>query len=319
MDNGIRQLNEWMWGYRAARALHILCGLGVFTRLAERGAMPADDLAAACGADAAVLGKLLIAGAAMGLLDKDGDRYRNSALSDAYLVEGRPRYQGHIIAHSAMVWDVWGDLPKTAGRPELFNVDEATKHRNFILGMHDITMSGRGELFLAALDLTERQSLVDIGGGPGTYSILSCQRYPQLRATVFDVPKTIAITRKMIAQHGLSERIGVREGSWETDDFGRGYDAALLSNVLHGPLSKAPTILHKAYAALEPGGLLAVQEFVLNDQKTAPLVPALFNVMVGAYSRAELTAEIEKAGFGDVRTVGQDDAIGCMWLTAAKP
>lgn len=318
MDDGIRQLNEWMWGYRAARALHVLCGLGVFSRMAERGAMAADDLAAACGADAAVLDKLLIAAAAMGLLDKDGSRYRNSALSDAYLVEGRPRYQGHIIAHSAMVWDVWGDLPKTAGRPELLKEDEATEHRNFILGMHNITMGGRGELFLAAVDFTGRRSLVDVGGGPGTYSILACQRHPQLRATVFDVPQTIAITREMIAQHGMAERIGVREGSWETDDFGRGYDAALMSNVLHGPASKAPMILQKAYAAIEPGGLLAVQEFVLNDEKTGPLVPALFNVMVGAYSRAELTAEIEKAGFGDVRAVRQDDEIGCMWLTAAR-
>ena len=104
--------------------------------------------------------------------------------------------------------------------------------------MHDITMGGRGELFLAAVDLTGRRSLVDVGGGPGTYSILSCQRYPQLRATVFDVPKTIAITREVITQHGMAERIGVREGSWETDDFGRGYDVALLSNVLHGPLTR---------------------------------------------------------------------------------
>jgi hypothetical protein len=317
MDDGLAKLNELMWGYRASRALHVLCGLKVFTRLAG-GAMSCDALASACGAEAGVLETLLIAGAAMGLLDKDGSAYCNSALSATYLAEGKPLYQGNIIAHSARVWDVWGELPKAAGIAELLKGDSG-EHRDFILGMHNITMAGRGALFLEAVDLTGRRSLADIGGGPGTYSILACQRYPGLRATVFDLPATAAITREVIGQHGLTARIGVQEGSWETDEFGRGYDAALLSNVLHGAGSQAGMKLRKAYAALEAGGLLAVQEFVLNDAKTGPLVPALFNVMVGAYSRAELAGEIEKAGFVDVQAAGQDAAVGSLWLTARRP
>ena len=318
MDDGLATLNELMWGYRASRALHVLCGLKVFTRLAG-GAMSCAALAAACGADAEMLDKLLIAGAAMGLLDKDGAAYCNSALSATYLTEGKPLYQGNIIAHSARVWDVWGELPKAAGIGALLKGDPAVEHRDFILGMHNITMAGRGALFLEAVDLSGRRSLVDIGGGPGTYSILACQRYPGLRATVFDLPATVAIAREVIGQHGLTARIGVQEGSWETDEFGRGYDAALLSNVLHGAGSQAEMKLRKAYAALEPGGLLAVQEFVLNDAKTGPLVPALFHVMVGAYSRAELAGEIAKAGFGDVQVAGQDNAVGSLWLTARRP
>lgn len=317
MDDGIGKLNALMWGYRAARAFQVLCGLKVFTRLGES-AMDAEQLASACGADTGMLAKLLVAGAAMGLLEREGQAYRNSALSGEFLVEGRPRYQGHIIAHSAKVWDVWSQLPKAAGVSESAG-DAAGEHRNFILGMYNITMAGRGDLFLKSVDLTGRRRLVDIGGGPGTYSILACQRYPELRATVFDVPETIAIAREVIAQHGLTERIGVREGDWETDEFGRGFDAALMSNILHGPESQAAMKLVKAHSALEPGGLLAVQEFVMNDEKTGPLVPALFNVMVGAYSRGELTAEIERAGFADVRSVGQDEDAGCMWLTARKP
>lgn len=314
--DGLAKLNELMWGYRAARVLHVLCGLKVFTRLGDV-AMEAAELAAACGADAGVLEKVLIAGAAMGLLDKDGAGYRNSALSAEYLMEGKPLYQGHMIGHSAKVWDVWSALPEAAGVAEGTS-DAAAVHRNFILGMHNITMAGRGALFLEAVDLTGRRSMADIGGGPGTYSILACQRYTGLWATVFDVPETIAIAREVIAEHGLSGRIAVREGDWETDEFGRGFDTVLMSNVLHGTQSMAAMKLRKAYAALEAGGLLAVQDFVLNDEKTGPLVPALFNVMVGAYSRAELTEEIVKAGFGDVRAVGQNDAVGCMWLTGKK-
>ena len=101
-------------------------------------------------------------------------------------------------------------------------------------------------------------------------------------------------------------------------DFGRGFDVVLLSNVMHGSTSAAPMKLAKARAALEPGGLLAVQEFLLENDKSGPLIPALFNVMVGAYSQAELTHEIEKAGFADVRLVGREDAVGASWLTAIR-
>ena len=317
MQNKLEQLNELMWGYRAARTLHVLVGLKVFTHLRE-GIKTTDQLAADCRVDLALLEKLLIAGAAMGLLSKDGSAWRNTALSDDYLVEGKPLYQGNIINHAARVWDVWSDLPAKAGLVKHSDDNAPAAHRNFILGMHNITLAGRGDLFLEAVDLSGRKNLLDIGGGPGTYSILACQHYPALRSTVFDLPETVAIACEVIAAHGLSDRIAVRPGSWETDAFGSGFDAALLSNVLHGPASQAAMKLKKAFSALHPGGLLAVQEFLMTDDKTGPLLPALFNVMVGAYSRAELTAEIDAAGFKEIRLVGKNDAIGSAWLTAIR-
>lgn len=317
MQHGIERLHEWMWGYRAARVLHVLTGLKVFTHL-DREPMTSGSLAAACRANEATLEKMLIAGVAMGLLERDAARYRNTAMSEAYLVEGKRHYQGNIIMHSARVWEVWSQLPDAAGRADLLNGDQGREHRDFILGMYNITMAGRGALFLESVDLSGRQAMADIGGGPGAYSILACQRYPELQATVFDLPETVAIAREVIGQHGLSERIHTVQGSWQTDDFGHGYDVVLLSNILHGPESMAGMILRKAYAAMDPGGLLAVQEFVLRDDKSGPLVPALFNVMVGAYSRAELTGQIEQAGFVDVQPVGQDDTVGSLWLTAQK-
>lgn len=317
MSYELDNLNEWMWSYRAARVLHVLSGLKVFTHL-EHKPMTAEALAQACGAPSELLEKLLTAGTAMGLLEKDGSLYRNSPLSREYLVEGKPLYQGHMIGHAANVWDVWTDLPGKVGL-RLSQKEDLDAHRNFICGMHNITTAIRGNLFLDVIDLSGRRSLLDIGGGPGTYSILACQHYPQLKATVFDLPETIAIAQNVIAQHGMADRIATRKGSWDTDDFGSGYDAALLSNVLHGPTSRAPMKLAKAFSALEPGGLLAVQEFLLSDDKTGPLIPALFNVMVGAYSQAELAAEIERAGFVEVRLVARDDAVGSAWLTATKP
>ena len=91
-----------------------------------------------------------------------------------------------------------------------------------------------------------------------------------------------------------------------------------MSNILHGPPSAAAMKLQKAFESLIPGGLLVIQEFLLNDAKTGPLVPALFNIMVGAYSSKELFSLIKQAGFTDPKIVAQDEEIGAVWMTARK-
>lgn len=317
MESGLRYLNELTWGYRASRALQVAAGLKLFTRLSEK-PQSCDELAAACGAKTDMIEKLLIACCAMGLLQKKGGRYCNTELSDQYLVEDAPLYQGHIIAHAAKVWDYWGDLANVVEGKSGYSGPEPD-HENFILGMQDITRAGRGQLFLDSVDLTGRKKLFDVGGGPGTYSILACKKYPELHATVFDLPETIAIARPIIETEGLTDRISVREGSWETDDFGESNDIVLFSNVLHGPTSMAEVKLQKAFDSMVSGGMVAIQEFALNDDKTGPLVPALFNVMVGAYSQPELSEVLVEAGFINVQAVVESEEIGCLWMTAIKP
>jgi hypothetical protein len=317
MEKGIAYLNELTWECRASRVLHVGVLLKVFTRLADKPLM-CKELAAACGAKADLLERVLIACCSLGLLERDGEAYRNTALSQEYLVEGRPLYQGHIIAHAARVWVYWHDLPQLI----LENPSpptEAQDHRNFILGMRDITMGGRGQIFLDHIDLSGRKKLFDVGGGPGLYCILACQKYPQLTATLFDLPETIAIARGLIEEAGLANRVTLRGGSWETDDFGSGNDVVLFSNVLHGPTSMAAMKLKKAFDSLVSGGMVAIQEFALNDDKTGPQLPALFNVMVGAYSKPELIEQITQAGFINAKVVTENEQIGCTWITAMKP
>jgi SAM-dependent methyltransferase len=262
--------------------------------------------------------KLLIACAAMGLVEKDGGLFKNSPLADTYLVAGKPLYQGDIIAHSDNVRHFWDQLEQEiCTQPRV--TDEAANHRNFIMGMHDLTMGPRGSIFSDNVDLSGRRRLLDVGGGPGTYSILACRKYPELKATVFDLPETIAIAREVIDKERLTESIEFCEGDWEKDDFGVGFDVVLLSNVMHGAGSLAAMKLRKSWEAMAGGGLLVVQEFLLNDDKAGPLTAALFNVMVGAYSGAELVAIIEEAGFIEAKVVITDDTLGAAWITAQKP
>jgi len=261
--------------------------------------------------------KLLIACSAMGLVERDGSLYKNSEFAATYLVPGAPLYQGDIIAHSDTVRGFWDGLEEQICL-ETPTEDEEKTHRNFIMGMHNITLAGRGRIFSDNIDLEGRRRLLDVGGGPGTYSILACAKYPQLEAVVFDLPATIAIARQVVAEQGLTGKIDFCQGDWEKDAFGDGFDVVLLSNVMHGEASLAEMKLAKSIEAMEGGGMLVIQEFLLNDDRTGPLTAALFNVMVGAYSASELLSLVKEAGFVDGRVVVRDDELGAGWITARK-
>ena len=124
--------------------------------------------------------------------------------------------------------------------------------------------------------------------------------------------------KEVVAKEDILDRIDFQPGNWDADEFGSGNDVVLFSNVLHGPTYKVGDKLAKAKDSMVKGGLLVIQEFVLNDEKSGPVIPALFNVMVGAFSQKELLDAIEEAGFVNSKVVINDDEIGCCWISAEK-
>jgi SAM-dependent methyltransferase len=324
MVDGLTYLTRMTWAYEAARALHVANNLGVFSLL-DGQPMTAGEIAERTGADSAMLEKLLIGCCAMDLLERVDGRYRNSQIADQYLVEGRPLYQGHNIAFSARVWNRWDQLEDTIRTGRLARpgvpVPDATpeQRRHLSLAMHNLTMAGRGELFTAHIDLTGRKRLFDVGGGPGTYSILACRKNLALRATVFDLPNTIPLAREMIARERLQDRIDTQAGNWNEEEFGRDNDVVLFSNVLHGPTSNASMKLQKAFRSMVPGGLLVAHDFMLDEEKNGPLIPAMFNLWAGAYSSRELVDEIVDAGFVNPQVAASSESLGSTWITATRP
>ena len=317
IEPGLLSLNDLSWGYRAASVLHTANKLGIFTILSEK-EMFGEQICRKIKSQTEMTEKLLIACVAMGLLERHGGQYKNTDLAQKYLVRGQELYQGDIIAHSAMVWNFWGELDSHIVSGTKPTVIKPADHKSFIMGMHNIAVAGRAKLFIDCIDLTGRKKLFDAGGGPGTYSIAACKRYPGLAAVVFDLPETISITKELIEKEGMQDRISVKKGDWTTDSFGNDNDVVLFSNVLHGSVSNAEMKLGKAYDSMADNGLLVIQDFLLNDQKTGPLIPALFNIMVGAYSKAELFSLVEAAGFGEAKIVAESEELGCTWIIAEK-
>ncbi len=320
-----RELAAMSWQYRSARALQTAHQLGVFACLDHHGETGTDELAGALGADARMLEKLLIVMAAMGLLSRDGDRWSLTDKAAATLCPDAPLYQGHAIAHMMTVWDTWHVLPQSVrgqqagaavGPPKTGRLDH--EHVSFIMAMHSLAMAGRADAVADLVDLGSARNLLDVGGGPGTYTMALLDRYPDLQATLFDLPQTIAIARANIERFGMSDRLTLRAGNWHDDEFGDGFDAVLMSNILHGPNDDTAMKLGKARDALKPGGLLIVQDFLMNDQKTGPLLPALFNLMVGAWSLGEMVEQVAHGGFDVLRHVAMAQATGQTLVIARR-
>ncbi len=311
------ELLQLSGGYWSTCALHAGVKLDLFSH-----AGTASELAQATASDVRGVEMLLNALTALGLMEKEGERYAATAFATEFLSRTSPRYLGYIIMHHHHLMDGWSHLDESvrSGTPirgRVSHDSNDSERESFEMGMFNLAMLNAPKI-VSKVDLQGRRRLLDLGGGPGTYAIHFCQANPQLTATVYDLPTTRRFAEKTIASFGLSDRITFQEGDFIGDDVPTGFDVAWLSHILHGegPEGCAVT-LQRAVAALEPGGMLMVQEFILDDNMEGPLFPALFslNMLLGtpqgrSYSQSQLEAMMTAAGVGSIRRLELDLANG---------
>ena len=324
------ELLQLSGGYWSACALHAGVKLDVFTPLAER-ALTAAELAGQLQSDRRGLAMLLDSLAALKLLEKRGESYAATPFSAEYLARSSPQYLGFILLHHHNLMASWAQLDeavKDGGplRERVSHMSDEAARESFEMGMFNLAMQLAPRI-VPQIDLSGRRRLLDLGGGPGTYAIHFCQRNPGLAAAVYDLPSTRPFAEKTIARFGLADRIAFVAGDFDLEEIEGRFDVAWLSHILHaeGPEGCA-AVLKKAVAALEPGGLILVQEFILDDGKDGPLFPALFslNMLLGtpagqAYSQGELFAMLAAAGVGDLRRLPLELPNGAGVIAGSVP
>jgi SAM-dependent methyltransferase len=289
--------------------LHVAVDLDVFTRIGE-GSLSAEELASQWKGDARSAQMLLDAIASMGLLRKNADQYTNTEAAKAFLVRTSPGYVGFAVKHHHHLVSAWSKLSKAvrSGKPSRKKRRSRSELESFLMAMYN-NASVLAPRITREIDLSQRQHLLDLGGGPGTYAVHFCQANPELRATVFDLPGTEPFARKTIKRFGLSSRIGFQAGDYLHDVIRGTYDVAWVSQILHsmGP-EGCHMVIEKAVSVVKPGGLILVHDFLLNDTHDGPLFPALFslNMLVNteegrSYSEGEVTDMMSNAGVRNIR------------------
>jgi len=148
----------------------------------------------------------------------------------------------------------------------------------------------------AALD--DARLLVDVGGGTGIYSIACLQRYPHLRAIVWDRPEVLKVAEEMAAEYGVSDRLELAPGDMFADPVPAGADALLLSNILHDwDEDECQTLVERCAQALAPGGRLLVHDVYLNDALDGPLPIALYSAALFSFTRGRAYSAAEYRGW----------------------
>ncbi len=309
-----------VWGFKT---LAVGVEFGLFTRLAGGRTVTVAEAAAEFGLDERPADLLLSASASLGLLERAGDGYRNSALAEQFLVEGRPYYFGAQVRYSDLrTYLPWhrvgealrGNRPLTwdpQQQDSLFDTTDPELVAQFWDAMF-ATSRFTARALADAYDFGAHRRLLDVGGGAGAFPIEFCLRLPELRATILDLPHVCVRAGERIAEAGLTDRIGTVAGDFLADPaLPDGHDVILLSMILHDwdePTNRA--LLARCHDALPPGGVIVISELLLNDERTGPPEAALMgmNMLVETeggknYSGAEYRRWLTDAGFVDVRTV----------------
>lgn len=297
-------------------ALHAGVKLEIFTAIGES-RLSAGEISEKLEVDLRGVTMLLNALTAMNLLIHEDNKYANAPSSNTLLSKHSDQYLGFMIMHHHYLMESWLRLDEAVktGKPmrTRSSYNDAVRRENFLMGMFNIAMKTAPHV-VAAVDISRCRHLLDLGGGPGTYSIHFCRKNPQLRATVFDLPETRPFAEKTIARFGLAERIGFLSGDYLQDEIPGTYDAVLLSHILHaeGP-DECRMIVGRAVEVLQPGAIIMIHEFILDNTMDGPLHPALFalNMLLGtpsgrSYTEAELISMLENAKVRDIRRIKID-------------
>ncbi len=150
--------------------------------------------------------------------------------------------------------------------------------------------------------------VLDIAAGHGLFGIEIAKQNPEARVTGLDWAPVLRVALRNAEKAGVTDRYDMLPGSAFDVDFGGPYDVVLLTNFLHH-FDKATNVglLKKVRAALKPGGRAATLEFVPNEDRVSPPMPAGFAMTMltttadgDAYTLTELTAMHNEAGYSGV-------------------
>ncbi|NWU96505.1 ASML protein, partial [Upupa epops] len=320
-------------GFRASKALFVACKLKMFDHLKAKGPQKAMDIANDLGTSVCGTERLLDACAALGLLEKTPQGYRNTDSANTYLTsDGEYSLHGYIIHSNDHVWPLFTHLESAVKegcrqnhqafgkKPEDLFKDyyhnQEVKQR-FMAAMHSIARLTARDV-ATAFDLSQFKSACDIGGCTGALAYELVQIYPHLKVTVFDLPEVIANTSsfKPSGQHTAS--VTFLSGDFFKDSLPEA-NLYILSRVLHDwPDEKIQVLLSKISAVCKPGSALLVAEIVLDEWRTHPSRAVLQSLSMTEgkqRSGSEYKQLLEKYGFTNVQvkiTGNLLDAVFCF-------
>jgi SAM-dependent methyltransferase len=313
------RIMRYSFAYAAPLILEAAVDVGAFDAL-EGGPRSLDQVAAATRASRRGLRALLNALVGLELLTKDdAGCYALTPDSAKYLVRSAPGYLGGFLRHaSTQLIPRWLHLTEAVrtGRPTAAVNQEGEGSVFFEKFVEDLfplnypVAKALGE----ALNVGQAQRpvhVLDLAAGSGVWGIALARLSPQVRVTAVDWPGVLPVTKRIAERHGVADRFRFVAGDLLAAEFGSGYDIATLGHILHSEGERrSRELLNKVFAALAPGGTVAIAEWLVSADRREPVRGLIFavNMLVNTddgdtFSFEEMREWLLAAGFGQVCTL----------------
>lgn len=306
------RIMQFAWSYAPTLAIESAVRHRVFDTL-DKGPRTVPQLVSETGTSERGLTAILNLLVSIHLLAREGDRYMLTPESATFLVSSKPAYYGVFFKHiSDDLLPRWLQLPEVVrtGQPtQKVNVetDGAEFFAQFVESLFPLSFPAASKLgeHLGIASATAPISVLDIGAGSGVWSIALALQSPQVRIHAVDWPNVLEVTKKVARHHGVAERLTTAPGDFFEANFGSGHRVATIGHILHSEgRERSQRLLKKVFAALAPGGTVAIQEFMPNDERTGPPNALIFavNMLVhtesgDTFTFAEMSQWLRDAGF----------------------
>lgn len=310
------RIMQMAWGYSAPLILEAAIRNKVFDTL-DSGPKRVDEVAAATGASPRGLRAIMNALVGFEFLKVSGGRYELTPESSTFLVTTKPTFFGGLIAHtSSQILPSWMQLSEVVatGKPATAVNSEEDGSAFFQELVSNIFPMSYGAAQALGKHLALGESgpafrVLDLGAGSGVWGIAVAQSSPRVTVTAVDWPGVLPIAQKTAARFGLAERYSVVAGDLATADFGRDHNLITIGHILHSEgVERSKKLLRKCFDALAPGGTIAIQEFLVNPERTGPPMGLIFavNMLVNTdsgdtWSFEEIAGWLKEVGFTNPR------------------
>jgi len=315
---GYLRLMRLSTGFRESKIILTANEFDLFTVLSEKRLL-SSEIAEKINVNDRAIVVIMDALTAMGFLIKDNSLYRNSEVSERFLVKGKPGYKGDLLKFMNGSWKHWSNLEETIRtgivdlEEDLLNQSQREYNQIYIRAMDNVGRE-RAERVAKKLDLANAKNMLDIAGGAATYSIAFVKENPKLTSVVLDLPFPLEVASENIEKNELTDRIYTRAESYWNAEYEPEFDLVLISQIIHGlSYSQCAKLVKRSVQALAPGGRMIVLDSILSEDRTFPYHAALFSAYMLAtteqgrsYTFNEVCTWMTDAGLGNIRRIELD-------------
>jgi ubiquinone/menaquinone biosynthesis C-methylase UbiE len=305
---------ETINAFQRSAALKGAIELELFTAIAE-GNKTSESIALRCQASQRGVRILADYLTVFGFLRKSGDQYENTPDSAAFLNRHSPAYMGGAVGfllypEHVRRYDHVADAVRKGGTVDEDTITEPDSEMwvTFAESMAKLqAVTAESLAKLLHVEHAQRLKVLDIAAGHGMFGIAVAKHNPKAEVVAVDWQNVLQVAKKNAEQAGVSGNWRPLPGSAFDVDYGKDYDLALVTNFIHH-FDKATTekLLKKIHAALAPNGRVAILDFIPNEDRVSPPMPATFplTMLVGtqagdAYTHQEYREMLKHAGFAN--------------------